>query len=153
MLVEAAAHMQSVAFVEIRAGDYAGAEAALRQGIEELDRLGNRSYRGTTALMLADLLASRGPARRPLSCARTCAKHSTTTTSPTSSGSTRSRGFWTPQVSRERPCPSVRAVNVAATIDMYESKARAFEWHARTLALVGKPLEAREAAAAALRDL
>ena len=33
---------------------------------------------------------------------------------------------------------------------MYESKARAFEWHARTLALVGKPLEAREAAAAAL---
>ena len=33
---------------------------------------------------------------------------------------------------------------------MYESKARAYEWHARTLALVGKPLEAREAAATAL---
>ena len=45
---------------------------------------------------------------------------------------------------------SVRAVDVAATIDMYEYKARAYEWHARTLALVGKRPEAREAAATAL---
>jgi hypothetical protein len=33
---------------------------------------------------------------------------------------------------------------------MYEHKARAYEWHARTLALVGKPDEAREAATTAL---
>jgi hypothetical protein len=45
---------------------------------------------------------------------------------------------------------SRRAVEVAATIDMYEMKARTYEWHARTLALVGKPEEAREAAATAL---
>ena len=37
-----------------------------------------------------------------------------------------------------------------ATIDMYDDKGRAYEWHARTLALVGKPAEAREAAATAL---
>ena len=45
---------------------------------------------------------------------------------------------------------SRRAVEVAATIDMYEHKARAYEWHARTLAIVGKPAEAREAAEVAL---
>jgi hypothetical protein len=45
---------------------------------------------------------------------------------------------------------STRAVEVAATIDMYEPKAKAYEWHARTLALVGKPDEAREAATIAL---
>ena len=45
---------------------------------------------------------------------------------------------------------SDRAVGLAATIDFYEAKARAYEWHARTLALVGKPAEAREAAATAL---
>lgn len=45
---------------------------------------------------------------------------------------------------------SDRAVGLAATIDMYESKARAYEWRARTLALGGKPAEAREAAATAL---
>jgi hypothetical protein len=41
-------------------------------------------------------------------------------------------------------------VEVASTTDMYEHKARAYEWHARTLALVGKPDEAREAATTAL---
>ena len=45
---------------------------------------------------------------------------------------------------------SGRAVELAATIDMYEPKARAYDRHARTLALVGKPDEAREAAAIAL---
>ena len=35
-------------------------------------------------------------------------------------------------------------------IDLYQPKAEAYEWHARTLALVGKPTEAREAAAAAV---
>ena len=45
---------------------------------------------------------------------------------------------------------SARAVEIAATIDMYENKARAYEWHARTLALAGNPSEARNAAATAL---
>ena len=45
---------------------------------------------------------------------------------------------------------SARAVEVAATIDMYEHKAGAYKWHARTLAIVGKPAEAREAATIAL---
>lgn len=45
---------------------------------------------------------------------------------------------------------SRRAVELATTTDMYEWNGRAYEWHARMLALVGKPAEARESAATAL---
>ena len=45
---------------------------------------------------------------------------------------------------------TAHAVEVASTIDMYDHKARAYEWHARTLAIVGKPYEARAAASTAL---
>jgi hypothetical protein len=45
---------------------------------------------------------------------------------------------------------STRAVEVAATIDTYDNKAAAYMWHARTLAIVGKPAEAREAVAVAV---
>jgi len=45
---------------------------------------------------------------------------------------------------------SRRAIELAEPIDTYEHKARAYEWHARTLSLVGKQGEAREAAATAL---
>ena len=58
--VEAAAGAQTVSFVEIRAGDHAAAEQALRDGIAELGRLGALSYRGTAELMLADVLADQG---------------------------------------------------------------------------------------------
>jgi hypothetical protein len=43
-----------------------------------------------------------------------------------------------------------RAVDLAAEIDTYDHKGHTYEWHARTLAIVGKPEEAREAAGAAL---
>ena len=48
----------------------------------------------------------------------------------------------------ERLCR--RAIEQASAIDMYKHKARAFEWHARTLVLVGQPDEDREAAATAV---
>lgn len=59
-LVEAAGSAQTAAFVEVHAGELETAEDVLRAGIAELDRLANRSYRGTTALQLADVLATRG---------------------------------------------------------------------------------------------
>src|ERR1051325_7411125 len=52
-LVEAAAGAQVAAFVELRAGAPDVAEARLREGIDELARLGNSSYRGTSILLLA----------------------------------------------------------------------------------------------------
>ena len=42
-----------------------------------------------------------------------------------------------------------RAAQLAAQIDMYEHKARAYHWQARTLELAGKRPQAREAAAKA----
>ena len=123
----------------------------MRASIAELDRLGNRSYRGTTALMLADVLATRGAYEE---AARWCAEVRETLNEDdladviavdslegflAAVGGSHAEG--------ERL--SARAVGLAATSDMYEWGGRN-EWHARTLALVGKPLEAREAAAAAL---
>jgi tetratricopeptide (TPR) repeat protein len=152
MLVEAAAHMQSVAFVELRAGDNDAAEAALREGIEELDRLGNRSYRGTTALLLAGLLAKQGSLEE---AAQLCTDVRETLNDDDLTdviAVDAVEGFLRAAAGEydEGLALSLRAVDVAATIDMYESKSRAYEWHARTLALAGKPLEAREAAATAL---
>ena len=59
-LIEAAGGVQTVAFVELHAGAPETAEDVLRASIAELDRLGNLSYRGTSALMLAHVLATRG---------------------------------------------------------------------------------------------
>ena len=152
MLVEAAATSQSVAFVELRAGAPDAAEVVLRNGIDELDRLGNRSYRGTTALLLADRLAARGAYEE---ASRWCAEVRGTLNEDDLTdviGINAVEGFLRAVAGGhdEGVQLSARAVEVAATIDMYEPKARAYEWHARTLALVGKPAEAREAAATAL---
>ena len=124
----------------------------LRNGIAELDRLGNRSYRGTTALLLADRLATRGAYEE---ASRWCAEVRGTLNEDDLTdviGINAVEGFLRAVAGGhdEGEQLSARAVEVAATIDMYESKARAYEWHARTLALVGKPDEAREAAATAL---
>ncbi len=151
-LVEAAAGAQPAAFIELRAGAPDVAEARLREGIDELGRLGNSSYRGTAILQLADLLARRGEYDE---AARLCAtvRETMRTDDLTDvihvdslEGFLAARGGAREQGERL----TARAVEVAATIDMYEQKAKTYEWHARTLALVGKPEEAREAAATAL---
>ena len=129
MLVEAAADAQTVAFVEIRAGDHATQPRhALRDGIAELDRLGNRSYRGTTALMLADLLAKQGAHEE---AAQLCADvretlnddDLTDVIAVDALAGVPERGRGETDGGRAL---SARAVDVAATIDMYESKARAY---------------------------
>jgi class 3 adenylate cyclase len=152
LLVDAAAGAQMISFVELRAGAPDVAEVRLREGIDELDRLGNSSYRGTSALMLADLLATRcayEEATRWCSVVRDAIRTDDLTdviAVDSLEGFLAARsGAYT-----EGEQLSTHAVEVAATIDMYDHKARAYEWHARTLAIVGKPAEAREAAATAL---
>ena len=152
LLVDAAAGAQLFAFVERRAGALDVAEARLREGIDELARLGNSSYRGTAVLLLADLLATRGAYDE---AARLCsAVRDTIRTDDLTDviGVDSLEGFLAARSGayEEGERLSRRAVEVAASIDMYDNKARAYEWHARTLALVGKPDEAREAAAIAL---
>ena len=110
---------------------------------------------GTTALMLVDLLAAPGRVRRggPLVCRRA---RDAERGRPHRCDRCRFAGG-VPRSEKRRHGEgdrlSARAVEVASTIDMYEPKALAYEWHARTLALVGKPHEAREAAADRARDL
>jgi tetratricopeptide (TPR) repeat protein len=151
-LVEAGGFAMLVAFVETHADNPAAAEDALRRGVVELDRLGNRSYRGTTALLLADALASRGAFEE---AARWCAevRESLNEDDLTDAVSVDSlEGFLLSVAGSdaEGELLSNRAVGRAAAIDFYDQKGRAYEWHSRTLALVGKPEEARMAAATAL---
>lgn len=151
-LVEAAGAGMRASFVEVRAGALQAAEDALRNCVEELDRLGNRGYRGTAALLLADLLASRGAHEE---AARWCSEVRGTLNESDLMDviSTDSLGGFLAAIDgaqAEAERLSDRAIGLASTIDMYDPKARAYEWHARTLALCGKPAEAREAAATAL---
>jgi len=152
LLVSVAASAQFIAFIEIRAGAVDVAEAALREGIDELDRLGNASYRGTAAILLAAILARRGAHEE---AAGWCADVRATIRKDDLAdviGLNALEGFLAAQRGElaEGARLSTGAIEVAATIDSYENKARAYEWHARTLAIVGKPAEAREAAAVAL---
>ena len=48
------------AWVELYSGDLVRAEAVLREGIEELEGLGERSYLSTTAVLLAQVLNEQG---------------------------------------------------------------------------------------------
>ncbi len=150
--VEAAGYSMMTAFVETHAGESSAAEDLLRRGVAELDRLGNRSYRGTVALQLADALVSRGAYEEATQlCAEvreSLNKDDLTDVILIDS----LEGFLAAAAGSgpEGERLSDRAVELADTTDFYEARARAYEWHARTLALVGKPAEAREAAATAL---
>jgi len=149
--VEAAADAMIVAFVELRAGALDVAEARLREGIDELARLGNSGYRGTCRLLLADLLAMRGAYDEAAGLCSTV-RDTIRTDDLTDVVAVDSLGGFLAARSgayEEGERLSTRAVELAATIDMYDPKAGAYLWHARTLALVGKTDEARPAAATA----
>ena len=151
-VVEAAARAMLIAFVEIRAGSSPAAEDALRRGVDELDRLGNRNYRGTTALLLADALASKGAYEE---AARWCAEVRETLNEDdlTDAIAVDSlEGFLAAAAGShaEGERLSDRAVELASTTDMYDQKGRTYEWHAKTLALAGKTQEASKAAATAV---
>ena len=151
-LVEAAASAQTAAFVEVRAGALATAEDVLRASIAELDRLANRSYRGTTTLLLADVLATRGAHEE---AGRLCAEVRETLNEDDLSDVVALdslEGFLAAVAGShaEGERLSNRAVELASSSDMYEWNGRSNEWHARTLVLIGKPREARDAAVTAL---
>ena len=150
--VKAAASAMTIAFVEVRAGARDTAEKTLRDGIAELERVGGLSYRGTTALLLADLLAERGAYAE---AARWCAEVRETLNEDDLTdviAVNALEGFLAAQRGEHAEALrlTTRAEEVASTIDMYDHKAMAYQWHARTLALLGKPAKAREAAETAL---
>ena len=153
LLLQAAAAAMTVAFVEVHAGDLATAERILRDGIDDLDRLGGTSYRWTTALDLVEVLAYRGEYEEAATlCAEVSAGTSTQedlvdfiAVNALRGISGRATGEHA-EGERLSAGPSRSPRGSTST----NRKGRAYEWHARTLALVGKPAEAREAAATAL---
>ncbi len=64
LLVDAAAGSMAAAFVELHAGDLEAAERLAREGLPELERLGDRAHHPTLALMLAERARSSGAPRR-----------------------------------------------------------------------------------------
>ena len=152
LLIEAAGGAQLGSFIELRAGAPETAERLLRNGIEELERLGAFSYYTTTALQLADVLASRGSHEEAAQWCAVVRERMAEDDLVDVIAVNSVEGFLqaTSGSHGEGEQLSTHAVELASTIDMYEHKARANEWHARTLAIVGKPREAREAAATAL---
>ena len=92
----------------------------------------NVSYRGTTALLLADLLADARRARRGRALVRPGAGDDERgRPGRTSIRVDALEGFLAaPPARTPRASGSAnRAVGLAATIDMYENKARTYEWH------------------------
>jgi class 3 adenylate cyclase len=152
LIVSAAASAQSVGFIEIRAGAFDTAERALRSGIKELDQLGNVSYRSTMALQLADLLASRGDHGEAM---QLCAAARETGNDDDIVDVIRVNaleGYLAACSGEHEEAERLacHATQIASTTDRYDDKGRAYEWGARTLARIGKPAEARAAAATAL---
>jgi tetratricopeptide (TPR) repeat protein len=152
MVVNAAAGSMMAAFVEARAGAPEIAEAALREGIAELDRLKQISYRGTAALLLASLLARRGAyeeAQQWCTEVRASIREEDLTDVI---GVNAIEGFLVAErgAHAEGEALTRQALDLVAEIDMYEHRGRSYMWHARTLAIAGKQAEAREAAEAAL---
>jgi class 3 adenylate cyclase len=152
LVVEVASGAMPIAFVEIRAGAPDIAEAVLREGIDQLDDLNQISYRGTAALQLADVLARRGAYDEAL---RWCAEVRAALREEDLAdviGVDAMEGFLVAQRGAHAEGESLtrRAVERAAEIDHYDIKSRAYEWHAKTLAIAAEPTEAREAAATSL---
>ena len=152
LLLKAASTCMSAAFVEIRAGELKEAERLLRDGIDELDRLGGKSYKGTAMLDLVEVLALRGDfggAERLCLTLRESINEDDVVDVVVLNAL---QGFLTAQGGdhEKGEALSARAVEVASKIDFYRPKGQAYEWQARTLALVGKRAEARDAATTAL---
>ena len=60
VLVTAGAISMSEAWIELRAGDLVAAESVLRDGLELLERIGDRNFHPTVAVTLADLVYGQG---------------------------------------------------------------------------------------------
>jgi hypothetical protein len=149
---EAAATGMYLANIEERAGNLDAAEQALRDSAEALERLGHFGYYTTVVLLLAGLLARRGAYAE---AARWCAVARGRMGDDDIADvilADAVEGFLaaTNGAAAEGERLARHAVEVAEPTDAFETKAGAYEWLARTLALVGKPEEARDAAAAAV---
>jgi tetratricopeptide (TPR) repeat protein len=140
------------ASVEFRAGDTVAVEAILREGLELLERIGDRAYYSTTALRLAKCLYEQ---ERYDETGRLCAMARETTGADDLVNFVEldmlEAGLFAWRGSHEEAGEHARrAVERAETTDFLETRARARLMLAETLALAGRRDEASHEAVAGL---
>jgi class 3 adenylate cyclase/tetratricopeptide (TPR) repeat protein len=153
MLVIAATGAMTRSYIEVAAGDLETAEQLLRDGLEEFERLGDRSYYATDALMLADVLEQRGQYDEASTWCRVVRE----TTGPDDVvnliGADALEGYL---LARKGDLEgghrlARRAVEKAAEVDFFSIRGFTFIMFGKTLALAGRPADAAEAFEQALR--
>ncbi len=152
MLRETAASAQGEAYIELRAGDLDAAEAALREGAEQLAALGDSGFYSGVLCILAELLAERGADDEALAlCKRAREVMSPSDLDPITHADA-VEGLLAARRGdhAEGERLARRAVEMLADSDFYEPAGGYRLLLARTLIECGKPDEARVAAAEAL---
>jgi tetratricopeptide (TPR) repeat protein len=152
LLVNAAGGSMAASRVELAAGDLEAAERILRQGLEELERLGGGTYYPTAALLLADVLEQRGRYDEASRLCPVIRETSDPNDLVNFIGVEALEGYL---LAREGDVEGGerlvrRAVERAEGTDFYDQKGRAFELLAQTLALAENRPEALQAAQDAL---
>ena len=152
MLRETAASAQGEAYIELRAGNLDAAEAALREGAEQLAALGDSGFYSGVLCILAELLAERGADDEALAlCKRAREVMSPSDLDPITHADA-VEGLLAARRGdhAEGERLARRAVEMLADSDFYEPAGGYRLLLARTLIECGKPDEARVAAAEAL---
>ena len=152
MLRETAASVQGEAFIELRAGDLDAAEAALREGAEQLAALGDSGFYSGVLCILAELLVEKGADDEALAlCKRAREVMSPSDLDPVTHADA-VEGLLAARRGdhAEGERLARRALEVLADSDFYEQAGGYRLLLAQTLIECGKPDEARAAAADAL---
>jgi hypothetical protein len=147
MLVMAGSGSMARAYIEVAANDLEAAERILRDGLEELDRLGDRAYYATVAVVLVDVLVRRGEHDEAATWCRVIRETTAAGDLVNFLGVDALEGYLLAHAGDlERGEQLVRrAAEQACDVDFFWIKSLVFTAFGKTLALAGKGAEAVEA--------
>jgi hypothetical protein len=153
MLVLAAAGAMGRAYIEVAAGDLNAAEQIISDGLEELERLGDRAYYATAALVLADVLQLRGKYVEAASWCRVIRETTGSDDVVNILGVDALEGYLLARAGDLEAGERLtrHAAEQAAEVDFFWIRGLVFTAYGNTLALAGKRSEAVEAFETALR--
>jgi tetratricopeptide (TPR) repeat protein len=153
MLVIAGAGAMGRAYIELAAGDLEAAEQLLRDGLEELERLGDRAYYATVGLVLAEVLRRQGDYDEAASWCRVVRETTGSDDVVNDIGVDALEGYLLARAGDLEGGERLarRAAEQAARVDFFWIRGLTFTMFGKTLALAGKPADAVEAFETALR--
>jgi tetratricopeptide (TPR) repeat protein len=152
MLVMASAGAMGRGYIEVAAGDLEAAEQILRDGLEELERLGDRAYYATAALVLADVLQQRRKYDEAASWCRVIRETTGSDDVVNILGVDALEGYLLARAGDLEGGERLtrHAAEEAAEVDFFWIRGLVFTAHGKTLALAGQRSEAVEAFETAL---